>query len=73
MAIEVKLIDVTPIEAMDIVRELRKNGYAQGIDFDFAYHKPKYDDFSYEPVYNRYTEFTFYKEELATWFALRYQ
>jgi hypothetical protein len=70
--IEVKLIDMLPNEIMDIVKELRKSGHVQGTDFDFEYHKPKYDDFSYEPVYNRHTIFKFYKEELATWFSLRY-
>lgn len=70
---EVKLIDMMPNKVMDIVKELRKMGYVRGIDFDFEYHKPKYDDFSFEPVYNRHTIFKFYKEEIATWFALRYQ
>jgi len=70
--IEVKLIDIMPNEAMDIVKELRKQGYAQGIHFDFEYHKPEILVDSYEAVYNRYTIFKFYKEELATWFSLRY-
>ena len=70
--IEVKVIDWMPNETMDVVKELRRRGYAQGIHFDFEYHKPKYDDFGHEPVYNRYTLFTFYKEELATWFSLTY-
>lgn len=70
--IEVKVIDKMPNEVMDIVRELRQRGYIQGTDFDFAYHKPVYHDWSGDAVYNRYTEFIFYKEELATWFTLRY-
>jgi hypothetical protein len=71
--IEVKILDWLPSEVLDIVRELRKQGYVQGIDFDFEYHKPRFDDLSHDPVYNRHTIFKFYKEELATWFALRYQ
>lgn len=70
---EITLIDLLPSQVLDIVRELRKQGYAQGIDFDFAYNKPEFDDLSHDGVYNRYTIFKFYKEELATWFALRYQ
>jgi hypothetical protein len=70
---EVKIVDWLPSEVLDIVRELRSQGYVQGIDFDFEYHKPKYDDWSGDAVYNRHTIFKFYKEELATWFALRYQ
>ena len=71
--IEVKLPDKLPDEIMDIVHELRKQGYVQGTHFDFEYHKPETNDWSGDVVYNRYTNFKFYKEELATWFALRYQ
>jgi len=71
--LQVRLIDKMPNEIMDIVRELRQQGYTQGTDFDFAYNKPKYDDLSHDAVYNRHTVFTFYKEELATWFSLRYE
>lgn len=70
--IEVKVIDWMPNESMDVVRELRNKGYVQGIHFDFEYHPPKYTDLSHDPVYNRHTVFTFYKEELATWFSLTY-
>jgi hypothetical protein len=70
--IEVKLIDKYPGEVMEIVKEIRKMGYVQGIDFDFEYHKPRYNDWSGDAVYNRHTIFTFYKNEIATWFSLRY-
>ena len=68
--IEVKLIDRLPNEFLEIVRELKEKGYVQGVDFDFAYHPPKFDDFSGDAVYNRCVVFTFYKEEIATWFNL---
>jgi hypothetical protein len=71
--ITVTLIDKQPNEVMEIVRELRKKGYLQGIDFDFEYHKPVFNDWSGDNVYNRYTVFKFYKESLATWFTLKYQ
>jgi hypothetical protein len=70
--IEVKLVDSMPNEVMDIVRQLKQRGYVQGTDFDWEYHKPEYNDWSGDAVYNRYTIFRFYKEELATWFNLRY-
>ena len=70
--IEVKLIDTMPNEVMGIVRQLKQRGYVQGTDFDWEYHKPEYNDWSGDAVYNRYTIFRFYKEELATWFNLRY-
>lgn len=70
--IEVKAVDWMPWQAIDVARELQAKGYVMGIDFDWEYHKPKYDDFGHEPVYNRYTMFRFYKEELATWFSLTY-
>ena len=71
--IEVKMIDMLPGKAMEIVRELRSKGYIQGVDFDFEYHKPVFNDWSGDAVYNRYTIFTFYKDSLATWFVLKYQ
>jgi hypothetical protein len=70
--IEVKLMDKYPREVMEIVKELRQKGYMQHIDFDFEYHQPIYSDWSGDVEYNRHTIFTFYKDELATWFSLRY-
>jgi len=71
--IEVRIIDKKVNDIIELVNEIRERGYKQGIDFDFEYHPPKYDDSSTEAVYNRVTVFKFYKEELATWFSLRYQ
>jgi len=70
--IEIKMIDWMPSEGIEVAKELQRKGYARGVDFDWEYHKPKYDDVSYEPVYNRYCIFKFYKDELATWFELIY-
>lgn len=69
---EVRIIDILPFRAMEIVCELRQMGYVQGIDFDFEYHKPEIIVDDYEGVYNRFTMFRFYKDEIATWFSLRY-
>jgi hypothetical protein len=71
--IEVKILDISVNEILDIVKDARLKGYIQGVDFDFTYHPPKYDNFSSEAVYNRCVVFKFYKEELATWFSLIYQ
>ena len=70
--IEVKLIDKMPNDILEIVKELRSLGYIQGKDFDFQYRPPKYTDLTHDPVYNRTTTFMFYKEEMASWFSLRY-
>lgn len=70
--IEIKAIDWTPAKAMDVVTILKQRGYTMGVDFDWEYHKPKFSDTTYEAVYNRYTVFRFYRDELATWFSLTY-
>lgn len=70
--IEVKIIDWMPSQGIEVSNKLIKKGYVRGIDYDWEYHKPKYDDTTYESVYNRYCIFRFYKDELATWFSLTY-
>jgi hypothetical protein len=70
---QITLTNLSPNDAMEIVRELRSLGYQQGLDFDFQYNPPKYDDLDLLQVYNRHTIFSFYTDKLATWFALRYQ
>jgi hypothetical protein len=71
--IEVRIIDKKVNDILDLVKEIKALGHIQGVDFDFEYHPPKYNDFSGDPVYNRVTVFKFYTEKLATWFSLRYQ
>lgn len=70
--IEIRLIDLKPDEIMSIVRALRTDGLVQGQDFDFEYTHAKYDTDGWEAVQNRQTIFTFYKEEYATMFTLKY-
>ena len=73
--IEVRLTDVRIDNILGIVRELRAEGLQQGSDFDFEYHAPRVE-WSLEAgdgvVEKRYTVFKFYKETLASWFALKY-
>jgi hypothetical protein len=70
--ITVEVLDLKPDEIMPIVRALRDDGLVQGRDFDFAYSHAKYDSDGWEAVHNRRTTFTFYTEEYATMFTLKY-
>lgn len=71
--IEVVLQDRIPSDFIEIVREMKSKGYLLGVHFDFTYHPPVFDNYSGDAVYNRNVVFTFYKDELATWFSLRYK
>jgi hypothetical protein len=66
----IKLFNKDPNEVMEIVRAMRDSGMVQGKDFDFAYYQSTWDGMIGEIPKN--VEFKFYKEKLATWFALRY-
>jgi hypothetical protein len=66
----VSVHDIDTNQVMDIVRELRQQGMVQGQDFDFAYHQSKWDEMIGEIP--RETKFTFYNDQLATWFQLKY-
>ena len=68
--IAVRLLDLDPNEALEISKELRLQGYNVGVDFDFANFVNR---ISVEGRERRYTNFIFYNEKLATWFALRYK
>ena len=61
---------------MEIGQELRTSGWIQGVDFDYAYYKSEYDNFTYtnnyEPIQERRAVFTFYNDSNASYFALRY-
>jgi hypothetical protein len=65
--------DFTISDILEIVDRLRKEGYKQGIDFDFAYYPEKIDsdDFVYHTVQKRRLEFTFYDEQLGLIFRLK--
>ena len=59
-------------EVMEIVRNLRAQGIAQGTDFDFAYFQTKYDPISGHLVEGRHAVFMFRTEKYATLFTLKY-
>ncbi len=61
---------------MEIGYELRKMGWIQGVDFDYAYYKAEYDNFTYslnyDPITERRAVFTFYNDSNASYFMLRW-
>ena len=65
----IKLLDKDPNEILDIVKELRASGMVQGKDFDFAFYQNRWDPMIGDV--KGFTNFTFYEEKLATWFALK--
>jgi hypothetical protein len=71
---QVKLgIDV--IKTLEIVSEIKQQGWVLGIDFDFSYHKAMYDNFSgsnWEPEIESHCVFTFYNDSNASYFMLRW-
>lgn len=71
--VEITIEGLTPVEAVEIVKKLIAEGLEQDLDFEWAYHKPVYDDIGYNLILERRTVFKFFKDETATWFALRYQ
>lgn len=70
--VEIKLNDIDIQKLLAIIEELREMGWTSGVDFDFAYYKPSYDNFSHEAVIQRHVIFTFYKESNASYFMLRW-
>jgi hypothetical protein len=72
MTREVLVYDLAPTHIIEIVKELREQGYTQGKDYDFAYHASTHDIFGHEAPSRRFTVFTFYVEKYATLFALKY-
>ena len=57
---------------MEIGYELRSMGWIQGTDFDYAFYKAAYDNFSYDPIQERRAVFTFYNDSNASYFMLRF-
>ncbi len=57
-------------KVLEIVNELRTQGMAQGVDFDFAYQSHLWESIA-NPE-EKSAVFTFYTEKYATLFALKY-
>ena len=60
----------SPDKIMEIVRALRAQGWVQGTDFDFAYYQGRWDEMIGDVP--KRTVFKFYKEQYATYFALKF-
>lgn len=70
MSLTVVIEHKDPNQIMEIVQELRSQGYTQGKDFDFAYQQSQWDAMTGEIP--KHTIFTFYTEKYATLFAIKY-
>jgi hypothetical protein len=57
-------------EILEIVKELKAGGLAQGVHFDFAFVQSHWDSMTGEIP--KHTTFTFYEEKYSTLFALKY-
>ena len=57
---------------MEIGNDLRNSGWIQGVDFDYAYYKAEYDNFTYDPIQQCRAVFTFYNDSNASYFMLRW-
>lgn len=69
---KIVLLHLKAAQIVDIVNELRLVGYQTGQDFNFAYSPGGYNWQNLETTPAQ-TEFTFYNQSAATWFALKYQ
>ena len=69
--VDVKILNLTPSDAIAIVHELKSQGYIQDVDFEWAYHLPYTDSLDgYDE--RKYTIFRLHNGLLATWFSLKY-
>lgn len=71
--IKIKMYDLGANAALDIVHELRSMDFVINRDFDFEYVPSVWDNFSIEPPNRQHIVFTFYNENLASWFRLKYE
>ena len=62
------ILYIDAVTTIGIVIELRKLGWIQGVDFDFAYNQSQWDDMIGEIP--KQTVFTFYNDSNASYFML---
>jgi hypothetical protein len=70
MTVEIILHELGASEIIDIVSKLRADGCRQGQDFDFAFHRSRWDEMIGDVPSN--TRFIFYTEKYASLFSLKY-
>ena len=71
--IEVVIEKQNANDIINIVCELRDQGFVQGIDFEFAYHGVNYDNWAEGITYKKHTVFRFADPAVASWFRLKYE
>lgn len=64
--------NVTPTDLIEVVRAMRTKGLIQGKDFDFSYHLGAHDYLNGSPPVDKHAVFSFYDDQLASWFTLKY-
>ena len=64
------ILYIDAVTTIGIVIELRKLGWIQGVDFDFAYKQSQWDNMIGEIP--KQTVFTFYNDSNASYFMLRW-
>ena len=70
---EIYLNDIKVPVLLDIVGELRDQGWKMGKDFDWTYHPAQTDANERQSTYVRpRAVFAFYTEKYATFFVLKY-
>ena len=67
---EVIIKNLSPNDAIDIVRDVREQGLVQGKDFDFVFYQTRWDSMVGEIP--KYTKFIFHQDKWAVWFSLKY-
>lgn len=71
LMIEIVVENKQVTEILPMVQSMRERGWVQGRDFDFTYHPAEYR-YTWDQTAEQRTVFTFYREEIATVFALTY-
>lgn len=69
---EITLNDIKVPVLLDIVGELRDQGWKMGQDFDWTYHPAPYRTYNDPPIPAPKAVFAFYTEKYATFFVLKY-
>ena len=69
---EITLHDIKVPALLDIVEELREQGWIMGHDFDWAYHPAQTDANEWQETIHPRAVFAFYTEKYATFFVLKY-
>jgi hypothetical protein len=67
-----KILNVTAIQALELRDQLTTAGLVQNQDFEWAYYRAEYDNFSFDAVVPRHVMFRFQDPKLATYYQLKW-